>query len=315
MSFLKTIKNCYYISLKVKSRLLFGRPVLVMMYHRINNSVGEKLTGLSVDISNFEKHLLFYKNNFQILRLEEEWTSLKKTGLVITFDDGYADNIINALPLLEKYQLPATIFVTTLNIDSKDEFWWDRLVFDYSNCKESFFVPNQNNAISKSNRSYKILTDFVHALRNEDKEEWFLAFEKINNISFSHREEFRSLTNSELKFLSEHPLISIGIHTHNHYSLGTLSYEEQKKELQLSIQNLNELTTQNIKYLALPHGSYNQDTIEVMNDLNLSAVLLANNYYSSSENKASRKIYRILMPNIKDKELRNYIKKYDFKIW
>jgi len=56
----------------------------------------------------------------------------KKTGLVITFGDGYADNIINALPLLERYQIPATIFISTLNINTKNEFWWDRLVFDYA---------------------------------------------------------------------------------------------------------------------------------------------------------------------------------------
>lgn len=312
MSFLKTIKNWYYIILKVKSRLLIGRPILVLMYHRINDEVGQKLSGLTVNVSNFEKQLLYYKEKFQILRLDEDWTSLKKTGIVITFDDGYADNFINALPLLEKYQIPATIFVTTLNINSNEEFWWDRLVFDYSNCKESFYLPNQSDKILKSNSSYKDITNFVHGMQNEDKEEWFLAFENINNIPFFHREAYRSLTNLELKLLSEHPLIALGIHTHNHYSLGTLSYEKQKQELSFSIEKLKELTTKTIKYLALPHGSYNTDTLKIAEELNLEGVLLANDYYSNIRNKESKKINRILIPNIVGKEMVTHIKKFDF---
>ena len=311
MSFLKTIKNWYYIVLKVKSRILIGRPVLVLMYHRINDEVGQKLAGLSVSIDNFEKQLLHFKKHFQILRLEEDWTTLKKTGIVNTIDDGYADNIKNALPLLEKYQIPATIFITTLNSNSKKEFWWDRLVFDYSNCDESFYLPNQNDKIAKSNSSYQYITVYVHEMQNEDKEEWFLEFEKINKIAFFPREEYRSLTNSELKLLSEHPLITLGIHTHNHYSLGTLSFEEQKQEISFSIEKLEELTTKTIKYLALPHGSYNADTLKIAQELNLKGILLANDYYSSIKNKSSNKINRILMPNIEGKELVKRLKKFD----
>ncbi|MBF7090617.1 polysaccharide deacetylase family protein [Flavobacterium sp. ALJ2] len=309
------LKNRYYKFLKLKSRVLYGRPVLVMMYHRVSNSVGDKLGELTVSVANFENQLRYYKEKYQILKLDEEWTSLKKTGLVITFDDGYADNIINALPLLEKYQIPATIFITTLNIDTEKEFWWDRLFFDYSHCKELFYLPNQSDKISKSNGSYKSITYYLNKISNEDKEKWFLEFEELNEIPFFPREEYRSLTSSEVKLLVAHPLITLGIHTHNHYSLGSLNYEEQKKELVLSIQKLDELTIKNIKYLALPHGSYNSDTYKILDEIGFSGILLANNYYSSNNNKTRKKINRILIPNIKDKELVRYIDRYDFKIW
>lgn len=124
MSFYHLLKKLYFTLLKVKNRLLIGSPVLVLMYHRVNDEAGQKLTGLTVSTENFEKQLLYLKKHFQILKLEEDWTPLKKTGVVITFDDGYADNFLNALPLLEKHQIPAAIFITTLNINSKNEFWW-----------------------------------------------------------------------------------------------------------------------------------------------------------------------------------------------
>jgi peptidoglycan/xylan/chitin deacetylase (PgdA/CDA1 family) len=153
-----TLKKVYYKFLKLKNRILHGRPVLVTMYHRVNNVVGDKLTHLTVSVENFENQLLYYKENYQIIRLDEDWNSLKKTGLVITFDDGYADNISNALPLLEKYQIPATFFVTTLNINTKNEFWWDRFVFDYADCDELFCLPDVKNKVSKSNIIYNDIT-------------------------------------------------------------------------------------------------------------------------------------------------------------
>lgn len=310
MRFSKVPKNIYYKLLKLKSRIFSGRPVLVLMYHRINDEVGENLGGLTVSISNFEEQLIYFKNHFQLLKLDEDWNSLKKTGLVVTFDDGYADNFLNALPLLEKHQIPATIFVTTLNINTKNEFWWDRLVADYSYCAEAVYIPNQINKVNKSDLVYKDITDKVHKMSNEDKEKWLVTFEKLNQITFLPRQEFRSLTHEELKTLANHPLVTLGVHTHNHYSLGTLTYEQQKKELYLSVEKLNDLDLNSIKYLALPHGSYNTDTFKIIEELNLKGVLLANNYYSAADNKATKKINRILIPNIKDEILSKYLKQF-----
>lgn len=79
----------------------------------------------------------------------------------------------------------------------------------------------------------------------------------------------------------------------------------------LSLKKLNELTINSIQYIALPHGSYNSDTLKITKELNLK-VLLANDYYSSTKNKKFEKINRILMPNIEGKEFIKRLKKFDF---
>ena len=46
---------------------------------------------------------------------------------VVTFDDGYADNLHNALPLLERYDVPAQFFVVSGVLGAETEMWWDAL--------------------------------------------------------------------------------------------------------------------------------------------------------------------------------------------
>jgi hypothetical protein len=80
----------------------------------------------------------------------------------------------------------------------------------------------------------------------------------------------------------------------------------------LSLNELNKLVASSIKYLAVPFGSYNDTTLAIAEDLNFKGVLLANDYYSSQNNKIGKKINRIIMPNIKGKEIANRLKKFDW---
>jgi peptidoglycan/xylan/chitin deacetylase (PgdA/CDA1 family) len=114
--------------LKVKVFIALGLAVLagmflhnvysvpVLMYHSINE--GAENSRLIVSRDTFEKQMHFLtKYNYGVLTMDE-YTDLLKTGkkparrsVVITFDDGYLDNYVNAYPVLKKYNIPAIIFV------------------------------------------------------------------------------------------------------------------------------------------------------------------------------------------------------------
>lgn len=72
-----------------------------------------------MSLKNFEKQLKYLqKNNFTILKLSELFERLNSgkpisNCVCLTFDDGYKDNVDFAYPLLKKYKIPATIFVST----------------------------------------------------------------------------------------------------------------------------------------------------------------------------------------------------------
>lgn len=87
----------------------------ILLYHRIAN-VSEDPRLLSVSPENFYNQLKFLKEKFNIISLKEmveqiKERKLKNKSVAITIDDGYNDNLYQALPILDKLQVPATIFV------------------------------------------------------------------------------------------------------------------------------------------------------------------------------------------------------------
>jgi peptidoglycan/xylan/chitin deacetylase (PgdA/CDA1 family)/glycosyltransferase involved in cell wall biosynthesis len=92
----------------------------VLMYHKIPDRNLDSPHRIFVTKENFENHLIFFKKNhftplhFQdllnFLNEERDWSEFPKKPIIITFDDGYQDNFINALPLLNKYQTKAVFY-------------------------------------------------------------------------------------------------------------------------------------------------------------------------------------------------------------
>ncbi len=90
--------------------------VPILMYHHIDENGAA--SSLSVSPENFRSQMRFLsRRNYNVISLAElveaklKKERLPRNSVVITFDDGYADNYISAYPVLKNYNLPATIFV------------------------------------------------------------------------------------------------------------------------------------------------------------------------------------------------------------
>jgi peptidoglycan/xylan/chitin deacetylase (PgdA/CDA1 family)/folate-dependent phosphoribosylglycinamide formyltransferase PurN len=87
----------------------------VLLYHRVNDTSRDKLT---TSVNRFLEHLALLRSRYPVVTLQEAREALAAGNylgpnvVVITFDDGYADNYECAAPVLEHFRLPATFFVT-----------------------------------------------------------------------------------------------------------------------------------------------------------------------------------------------------------
>src|SRR5262249_2294293 len=114
---------------RIQNRLSPG--TLILLYHRVAELPLDPLL-LTVTPAHFEEHLQVLSRVAKPLSLRTLVRSLQANevtlhGVVITFDDGAADNLHNAKPLLERYNIPATVFVATEYSKGEREFWWDEL--------------------------------------------------------------------------------------------------------------------------------------------------------------------------------------------
>lgn len=133
MSIKKLVKDIFpcapaiYHEMQKEYRMIYNlldRPIIILLYHRVAELETDPQM-LAVSPENFSKHMKFLKKNYDVLRFEDDWEKVKSPSVVVTFDDGYVDNLINAKPILEQYDVSATIFVATGNIGNNKEFWWD----------------------------------------------------------------------------------------------------------------------------------------------------------------------------------------------
>ena len=97
----------------------------VLMYHMVSpHRPGAKFNGLRVTPKHFEAQLAWLQREgwhfFTVSDLWEQWDTLPEKSVALTFDDGYADNLHNALPLLEKYDARATIYMV---VDRHERDW------------------------------------------------------------------------------------------------------------------------------------------------------------------------------------------------
>ena len=104
---------------------------LILMYHRIADAPVDYWS-LAVSPARFEEQLRVIRTTRHPFALSNFFDrliagTLPPHAVALTFDDGYADNLVTAKPLLEKADVAATVFLATGFINRSESFWWDEL--------------------------------------------------------------------------------------------------------------------------------------------------------------------------------------------
>jgi CelD/BcsL family acetyltransferase involved in cellulose biosynthesis/peptidoglycan/xylan/chitin deacetylase (PgdA/CDA1 family) len=104
----------------------FGR---ILCFHRVNDDYDPFFPAISTKL--FEQEMDYLARHYKVVSLAELVDRLDGCSpepvIAITFDDGYGDNYQNAFPVLQRYGLAATIFLTTGSLDSREPLWFEKL--------------------------------------------------------------------------------------------------------------------------------------------------------------------------------------------
>jgi len=125
-------------ALSLYHRLRNRDSLTVVMFHRTLRKDDPRWPSCDPDYTLgedlFERSIAFFKRHYrvvsldQVLRARREGTGLPPYSLLITFDDGWLDNVDYALPALARAGLPAVMFVAADAVGARQPFWQERLV-------------------------------------------------------------------------------------------------------------------------------------------------------------------------------------------
>lgn len=266
------IAQVLYYSGMVKICRDLNKSVTILVYHGI--SYDKDHLNMNIPPNLFESQINYLKNNYKVISLDKavEIINDKKIDAnycVITFDDGFKNNFDYALPILKKYSVNATIFVTYNSIEN-GYFCWSLLNNAVDKSTKTVLDLRKFDLGSLSLSSDKEKLDAIRSLHimlkqlpNEKKKE---IEDYIVGDEISCKEYDREMLNwSEIIEMIDTGLITIGAHTISHPILSKLPYRDAIYEIDGCKKNIESKIGVKVNHFAYPNGSKADFTDETIN--------------------------------------------------
>jgi peptidoglycan/xylan/chitin deacetylase (PgdA/CDA1 family) len=238
-------------------------PTVVLMYHRVA-SPERDVHDLCVQPARFAAQMRHLRDREQVVPLGSARRPSRRRRVVITFDDGYADNAHAAREILEELALPATYFVTTRYVDGELTPWWDdleHLMFDGAadDRRVTLVVDGARltadlGSAAARERAHAAVHRRLRRRRRPVIDDVLRQLREQLRVSQPASEEHRFMTSAELRDVASSPVIDIGGHGMTHQQLSILSESEQRTEIVEGRERLQRMTGRPVDALAYPYG-------------------------------------------------------------
>jgi len=258
------------------------KKLFILIYHRVLDEPDFMRPG-EVDKKNFSWQMELLTKYFNVLPLSEALEKMHSNQLparavCITFDDGYADNYLNALPIMQKFNLNATFFIANGYLNG-GIMWNDKITeaiqlmsskqLDLNDFKLGVFSINSQDC--KSEVAREIINKIKHLAVDERKKIADDIAARVNNIPTD-----LMMTDEQLIKLHQAGM-DIGGHTVTHPIIAGLNQKTLEKELCENKHYLEKLLKSTIKFFAYPNGKpevdYKIEQIEQIKDQKYQAAM------------------------------------------
>lgn len=269
------------------------KKLYIVMYHYIRDLMHSrypKINGL--DIALFKQQLKYLKSRFNIITMEQlieaeiNSNDLPENALLLTFDDGYVDNYMYALPVLEEYGvqgsffIPGKTFATHQLLDVNKIHYIlassdiNKLIEDVKRLMDYYRGREFDYALTD-----ELFDEYAVANRFDTKETIFVKRmlqtvlpEKVRNmISSKLLDKYVGVSEEQLAYelyMTEDQIrtmkrqgMYIGLHGYDHYWLANLESNQMKKDIDMALDVLDEFIDRKKWVLNYPYGNCNEEVI------------------------------------------------------
>lgn len=253
-----------------------GRHV-TLNFHQVLPDVDPMRPG-EMTVERFDRLMAVVSKHFNVIPLVDavelaKADALPRASLSITFDDGYADNLKHAAPILDKYRLPATFFIATAYLDG-GRMWNDTIIETVRRLPEgevSLDRIGQGNVVLDSMQQRRELArHLISSLKYERDERRNELCSSLAGLV----EELPSdlmLTKDELRELHSRQGMDIGGHTRTHPILSRMTLEAATDDIQGGMDDLQAILGEKPALFAYPNGrmstDYSQEHAEIVQQL------------------------------------------------
>jgi peptidoglycan/xylan/chitin deacetylase (PgdA/CDA1 family) len=212
---------------------------------------------------------------FRVLHADEFLWHLDRSqpapprSVLITFDDGLANNHQVVHPIMEELQLPWILFATTKGLEADDAFLWMsmlRAICRFTTAEAISLLGRTWTMPAQSpRRSYKEMNNWLAQHEHEAVREAVgrVISDHVKEVPEPYIRHFCVLLNrNQLRSLCKSPLVELGAHTHDHPFLPRIRHEQLRNEIDTVRDRLEEVTGKTVRMFAYPSGQYGEREIE-----------------------------------------------------
>ena len=292
------------------SRAAFPKRGAVVFYaHRLATDSLGFLLALRPDW--FEEQIAHLARHYRFISLDElaahyaTRTPIPKNTAVMTFDDGFKDNLDVGLPILKRHGIPATIFVVTRTAETGELPWPQRLGYVYQHAPAQSLGLAEDVTYEERRQAFLQIRSDMFPLGREERDAHIQALADQHGVVLPMD---KMLMWDDLREMAKCDVVAAA-HTYSHPWLGFISREEARWELEKSRDDLRENLGIESSPFCFPAGSCNPGLVEMVKDVGFTCSFLPNLPYrvNTLHNADAHSLSRVGLPMAPALELESYL--------
>lgn len=256
-------------ALKNKLRGYFVRNrALALTYHSIRKQPLPFSVWTHIAVEQFEEQIAYLASNFRCVSLSKLLTEIEHGKIypytvAVTFDDGFRDNVITAFPILQRYSVPATIFLASGFVGSNQPLWPEQVSSILALTKNDLLVfLGKQYSLSNNIQKSVAYSQLTHVFKNLSPAVIPQHIETLRDNAGITQDQLHSsnwykdlcgMDWSEARQLRDSGLVDFGAHTVSHRCLSALTSAEAEYEICESKRVLEQHLGP-ISFFAYPYG-------------------------------------------------------------